>query len=125
MEVPDINNLGKLLSLNQQLQAPQNDGVLAQFWHRSCVIDQDSGIFIPRHVRHRPPISETIPSIRPPLLKKESIGDSRGYYTRLRKAAPVVSEIQYYPSRQQYWRSVRTGRARQTKLKNFLKPIIL
>jgi hypothetical protein len=33
-EVPNINNLGKLLSLKQQLKALQMDGVLAQFWHR-------------------------------------------------------------------------------------------
>jgi hypothetical protein len=30
-EVPNINNLGKLLSLKQQLKAFQMDGVLAQF----------------------------------------------------------------------------------------------
>jgi len=30
-DVPDINNLGKLLPLKQQLGAPQTDGVLAQF----------------------------------------------------------------------------------------------
>jgi hypothetical protein len=30
MEVPDINNLGKLLSLKQQLPTLQIDGVLAQ-----------------------------------------------------------------------------------------------
>ena len=30
-EVPDINNLGKLLSLKQQLRALQTYGVLAQF----------------------------------------------------------------------------------------------
>jgi hypothetical protein len=32
-EVPNINNLGKLLSLKQQLKAFQMDGVLTQFWH--------------------------------------------------------------------------------------------
>jgi hypothetical protein len=32
-EVPDINNLGNLLSLEQQLKALQLDVVLAQFWH--------------------------------------------------------------------------------------------
>jgi hypothetical protein len=32
--VPDINNLGKLLSLEWQLPTPQTDGVLAQFPHR-------------------------------------------------------------------------------------------
>jgi len=31
--VPVINNLGKLLSLKQQLPTPQTDGVLTQFWH--------------------------------------------------------------------------------------------
>jgi hypothetical protein len=34
MEVPNINNLGNLLSLEQQLKALQIDGVLAQFWHK-------------------------------------------------------------------------------------------
>ena len=33
-DVPDINNLGKLLSIKQQLRAPQRYGVLAQFPHR-------------------------------------------------------------------------------------------
>ena len=32
-EVLVINNLGKLLSLKQQLQTHQTDGVLTQFWH--------------------------------------------------------------------------------------------
>jgi hypothetical protein len=30
-EVPDINNLGNLLSLKQQSLTPQTDGVLTQF----------------------------------------------------------------------------------------------
>lgn len=34
--MPEINNLGKLLSLDQQLRAPQMDEVLAQFCHRSA-----------------------------------------------------------------------------------------
>ena len=36
--MPDINNLGKLLSLKLQLPTQQTDGVLTQFWHRSACV---------------------------------------------------------------------------------------
>jgi hypothetical protein len=40
-EVPNINNLGNRLSLEQQLKAIQIDGLLAPFWHGLRVAGKD------------------------------------------------------------------------------------
>jgi hypothetical protein len=40
--MPDINNLGNLLSLKQQLPRFEIDGVLTQFWHSLVAADGDA-----------------------------------------------------------------------------------